>query len=216
MPSSANRRRVELPTYLHERLQQIAEVEDRTVADVAAEMVGAGLAAYQPRWVPSQTLDRFTARARRVLDLAQQEEPHQFMHNYAGTEHLLLALLREPDALAARVLARHGVTPHEAWRMMEFMIGRGDRPIAGRLEYVPRARRTLGSAVAEAERLGHDFVGTGHLLLGLVADRDSMAARMLGRIARAADSGEYDERLARIRADVVQGLGRADLVPADA
>src|SRR6266536_380913 len=113
--------------------------------------------------------DKFTERARRVLTLAQ-EEALRFNHNYIGTEHLLLGLVREGEGVAAKVLANLGV---------ELIIGRGDRAVMGEIGLTPRAKKVIELAVDEARRLGHHYIGTEHLLLGLVREGEGIAAGVL-------------------------------------
>ncbi|HEV2235687.1 MAG TPA: Clp protease N-terminal domain-containing protein [Ktedonobacterales bacterium] len=131
----------------------------------------------EPHMMQDQ-FDRFTERARRVLAHAQ-EEARRFNHNYMGTEHLLLGLLRDPESLAARVLGDLGVSLERARQGVEFIIGRGDRVIAGEIGLTPRAKRVIELAVDEARRLGHHYVGTEHLLLGLIREGEGIAAGVL-------------------------------------
>src|SRR5688572_27520052 len=111
MPSSPNRKRLEVPTYYHDALKRIADAEERTVANVLGELLFAALRDYRPTWLPHEHLGKLTRRARQVLDRAQKEAPASFNHNYVGTEHLLLALTEDADGLAGGVLARAGITP---------------------------------------------------------------------------------------------------------
>src|SRR6188508_1997708 len=113
--------------------------------------------------------DKFTDRARKVLTLAQ-DEAQRFNHNYIGTEHLLLGLVREGEGVAARVLENMNV---------ELIIGRGDRPVVGEVGLTPRAKRVIELAIDEARRLGHNYIGTEHLLLGLVREGEGIAAGVL-------------------------------------
>lgn len=122
--------------------------------------------------------DRFTERARHVLWLAQ-EEAHRFRHNYMGTEHLLLGLIREGDGVAARVLRRMGVDLDEVRRNVEAIIGRGKRIAVGEVGLTPRAKKVIELAVEEARRLNHHYVGTEHLLLGLIREGEGIGARVL-------------------------------------
>ncbi len=126
-------------------------------------------------------LDQFTEPARRVLTLAQ-EEARRLNHNYIGTEHLLLGLVREGEGDAARVLGNLGVQPAKARSATEFIIGRGAAPIAGEIGLSPRAQRVLELAVDEARRLNHRRVGTEHLLLGMVREGEGIAAGVLGSL----------------------------------
>ncbi|MBM4415198.1 MAG: ATP-dependent Clp protease ATP-binding subunit [Chloroflexi bacterium] len=122
--------------------------------------------------------DKFTERARRVLTLAQ-EEAQRFNHNYIGTEHLLLGLVREGDGVAAKVLSNLGVELNKVRSAVEFIIGRGDRATTGEIGLTPRAKRVIELAVDEARRLGHSYIGTEHLLLGLVREGEGIAAGVL-------------------------------------
>ena len=122
--------------------------------------------------------DKFTERARRVLTLAQ-EEAQRFNHNYIGTEHLLLGLVREGDGVAAKVLSNLGVELNKVRSAVEFIIGRGDRAATGEIGLTPRAKRVIELAVDEARRLNHSYIGTEHLLLGLVREGEGIAAGVL-------------------------------------
>jgi len=110
--------------------------------------------------------DKFTERARKVLQLAQ-EEAQRFNHNYIGTEHLLLGLVREGEGVAAKVLANLGVELNKVRSAVEFIIGRGDRTVTGDIGLTPRAKKVIELSVDEARRLNHHYIGTEHLLLGL-------------------------------------------------
>ena len=122
--------------------------------------------------------DKFTERARKVLTLAQ-EEAQRFNHNYIGTEHLLLGLVREGDGVAAKVLANLGVELPKVRSAVEFIIGRGDRSVTGDIGLTPRAKKVIELAVDEARRLNHHYIGTEHLLLGLVREGEGIAAGVL-------------------------------------
>ena len=122
--------------------------------------------------------DKFTERARRVLTLAQKEA-HRFNHNYIGTEHILLGLVREGDGVAAKVLSNLGVELNKVRSAVEFIIGRGDRTVLGEIGLTPRAKKVIELAVDEARRLGHSYIGTEHLLLGLVREGEGIAAGVL-------------------------------------
>ena len=123
--------------------------------------------------------DKFTERARKVLTLAQ-EEAQRFNHNYIGTEHLLLGLVREGDGVAAKVLDEPGRrAATRSARAVEFIIGRGDRPVIGEIGLTPRAKKVIELAVDEARRLNHHYIGTEHLLLGLVREGEGIAAGVL-------------------------------------
>ncbi len=122
--------------------------------------------------------DKFTERARRVLTLAQ-EEAQRFNHSYIGTEHLLLGLVREGDGVAAKVLSNLGVELDKVRSAVEFIIGRGDRQSTGEIGLTPRAKKVIELAVDEARRLSHSYIGTEHLLLGLVREGEGIAAGVL-------------------------------------
>jgi hypothetical protein len=126
----------------------------------------------------SDRFDKFTDRARKVLTLAQ-DEAQRFNHNYIGTEHLLLGLVREGEGVAARVLENMNVELPKVRTAVEFIIGRGDRPVVGEVGLTPRAKRVIELAIDEARRLGHNYIGTEHLLLGLVREGEGIAAGVL-------------------------------------
>ncbi len=125
-----------------------------------------------------ERFDKFTERARKVLSLAQ-EEAQRFNHNYIGTEHLLLGLVREGDGVAAKVLSNLGVELNKVRSAVEFIIGRGDRIVLGEIGLTPRAKKVIELAVDEARRLNHHYIGTEHLLLGLVREGEGIAAGVL-------------------------------------
>ncbi len=122
--------------------------------------------------------EKFTERARKVLTLAQ-EEARRFNHNYIGTEHLLLGLVREGDGVAARVLMSMGVQLPKVRSAVEFIIGRGESTVVGEIGLTPRAKKVIELAVDEARRLNHHYIGTEHLLLGLVREGEGIAAGVL-------------------------------------
>ncbi|MBU2009794.1 MAG: ATP-dependent Clp protease ATP-binding subunit [Chloroflexi bacterium] len=126
----------------------------------------------------SSRFEKFSERARRVLTLAQ-EEAQRFNHNYIGTEHILLGLVREGEGVAARVLANLGVELSKVRAAVEFIIGRGERPTTGEIGLTPRAKRVIELAVDEARRLNHNYIGTEHLLLGLLREGEGVAAGVL-------------------------------------
>ena len=125
-----------------------------------------------------ERFDKFTERARKVLTLAQ-DEAQRFNHNYIGTEHLLLGLVREGEGVAAKVLENMGVELNKVRTAVEFIIGRGDRPVVGEIGLTPRAKKVIELAVDEARRLNHNYIGTEHLLLGLVREGEGIAAGVL-------------------------------------
>lgn len=122
--------------------------------------------------------NKFTERARKVLTLAQ-EEAQRFQHNYIGTEHLLLGLVSEGEGVAAKVLTNLGVQLGDVRRAVEYIIGRGDRVAPGDIGLTPRAKKVIELAVDEAKLLKHQYIGTEHLLLGLVREGGGIAAGVL-------------------------------------
>lgn len=126
----------------------------------------------------ASNFDKFTERARKVLSLAQ-EEAQRFNHPYIGTEHLLLGLVREGEGVAARVLTNMGVQLPKVRSAVEFIIGRGEGAVVGEIGLTPRAKKVIELAVDEARRLDHSYIGTEHLLLGLVREGEGIAAGVL-------------------------------------
>jgi Clp amino terminal domain, pathogenicity island component len=122
--------------------------------------------------------DRFTDHARMALTLAQ-DEAQRFRHNYIGTEHLILGLLRVDDCVAARVLRNLGAEPSRVRTAVEFIIGHGDLPAVGEVGLTPQAKRVVELAIDEARRMDHHHIGTEHLLLGLVREGQGLAAGVL-------------------------------------
>ena len=127
--------------------------------------------------MPSR-FEKFSERARRVLSLAQ-EEAQRFNHNYIGTEHILLGLVRETEGVAARVLSNLNVELVKVRAAVEFIIGRGERPTPGEIGLTPRAKKVIELAVDEARRLNHHYIGTEHLLIGLMREGEGVAAGVL-------------------------------------
>src|SRR2546421_12153439 len=122
--------------------------------------------------------DKFTDRARRALTLAQ-EEARRLRHNYIGTEHLLLGLVREGEGVAVKGLNNLGVELQQIRKAIEFITGSGDRDVPGEVGLTPRAKRAIELAVDEARSLNHQYIGTEHLLLGLVREGEGIAAGVL-------------------------------------
>jgi ATP-dependent Clp protease ATP-binding subunit ClpC len=141
--------------------------------------------------------EKFSERARRVLTLAQEEAQH-FNHTYIGTEHILLGLLREDEGVGAKVLANLGVGLSKARSAVEFIIGRGEKPSTTEIGLTPRAKRVIELAIDEARHLGHNYIGTEHLLLGLLREGGGVAADVL-------DS--FGITLERARAETARVLG---------
>ena len=122
--------------------------------------------------------EKFSERARRVLSLAQ-EEAQRFNHNYIGTEHILLGLVRETEGVAARVLSSLAVDLSKVRSAVEFIIGRGEKPAQGEIGLTPRAKKVVELAVDEARRMNHTYIGTEHLLIGLLREGEGVAAGVL-------------------------------------
>ena len=122
--------------------------------------------------------EKFSERARRVLSLAQ-DEAQRFNHNYIGTEHILLGLVRETEGVAARVLDGLSVDLTKVRSAVEFIIGRGERPAQGEIGLTPRAKKVVELAVDEARRMNHTYIGTEHLLIGLLREGEGVAAGVL-------------------------------------
>jgi ATP-dependent Clp protease ATP-binding subunit ClpA len=122
--------------------------------------------------------ERFTNRARHVVVLAQ-EEARLLHHNYIGTEHILLGLLGEPDGFAGRVLAGFGMTREGVRDEVKAIVGTGGTAPSGHIPFTPRAKKTLELSLREALSLHHNYIGTEHILLGLIREGDGVAAQVL-------------------------------------
>ena len=151
--------------------------------------------------------DRFNDRAKRVLALAQ-DEAVRFNHNYIGTEHLLLGLVREGEGVAAQVLNSLGVELSKVRKAVEFVIGRGDATTApSEITLSPRTKKVIEFAVDEARKLGHSHVGTEHILLGIVREGEGIASGVLESIGLS---------LEKVRDQVIATLGQQQPQPATA
>src|SRR5919201_22879 len=140
--------------------------------------------------------ERFTERARQVVVLAQ-DEARALKHNYIGTEHILLGLLREEEGLAARVLESLDITVEEVRAQVARIVGQGDEVTTGQIPFTPRAKKVLELALREALSLGHNYIGTEHILLGLVRENEGVAARILL---------DFDADAERIRNEIIRML----------
>jgi ATP-dependent Clp protease ATP-binding subunit ClpC len=140
--------------------------------------------------------ERFTDRARRVVVLAQ-EEARMLDHNYIGTEHILLGLIHEGEGVAAQALDALGISLPDARRDIEEIIGKGQAAPKGHIPFTPRAKKVLELSLREALQLSHNYIGTEHILLGLVREGEGVAAQVLQK--RGAD-------LNRVRQAVIQLL----------
>jgi ATP-dependent Clp protease ATP-binding subunit ClpC len=139
----------------------------------------------------------FTDPARRVVVLAQ-EEARILGHNYIGTEHLLLGLIHEGEGVAARALESLGISLEAVRENVEEMVGRGKEQLSGHIPFTPRAKKVLELSLRESQQLGHEYIGTEHILLGLIREGEGVAAQVLVKLG--AD-------LNRVRQQVIQLLG---------
>ncbi|WP_115685846.1 AAA family ATPase [Corynebacterium senegalense] len=140
--------------------------------------------------------ERFTDRARRVIVLAQ-EEARALNHNYMGTEHILLGLIKEGEGVAAKALESMGINLDDVRREVEEIIGHGSQPVTGHIPFTPRAKKVLELSLREGLQMGHKYIGTEFLLLGLIREGDGVAAQVLIKLG--AD-------LPRVRQQVIQLL----------
>src|SRR6201993_4320109 len=140
--------------------------------------------------------ERFTDRARRVVVLAQ-EEARMLNHNYIGTEHILLGLIHEGEGVAAKALESLGISLEAVRQQVEEIIRQGQQPPSGPIPFTPRAKKVLELSLREALQLGHDYIGTEHILLGLIREGDGVAAQVLV---------ELGADLNRVRQQVIQLL----------
>jgi hypothetical protein len=140
--------------------------------------------------------ERFTDRARRVVVLAQ-EEARMLNHNYIGTEHILLGLIHEGEGVAAKALESLGISLEAVRQQVEEIIGQGQQAPSGHIPFTPRAKKVLELSLREALQLGHNYIGTEHILLGLIREGEGVAAQVLVRLG--AD-------LNRVRRQVIQLL----------
>ena len=122
--------------------------------------------------------EKFSERARRVLSLSQ-EEAQRFNHNYIGSEHILLGLVRETDGVAAQVLGNLGLDLSRVRSAVEYLIGKEESNPQQDIGLTPRAKKLIELAVDEARRLNHTYIGTEHLLIGLMRDGEGVAAGIL-------------------------------------
>jgi hypothetical protein len=151
--------------------------------------------------------ERFTDRARRVVVLAQ-EEARMLSHNYIGTEHILLGLIHEGDGVAARALEGLGVRPDAVRDRIEYIVGTGEHAPSGHIPFTPRAKKVLELSLREAIQLGHNHIGTEHILLGLMSEGEGVAYQVLTELGLTS---------AKVRKAVIQRItGRsAENIPAE-
>jgi ATP-dependent Clp protease ATP-binding subunit ClpC len=122
--------------------------------------------------------ERFTDRARRVVVLAQ-EEARILRHNYIGPEHILLGLIHEGSGVAAKALESLGISQETVRQRVEEAIGRGEQAPFGHIPFTPQAKKLLESSLRESRALGHNYIGTEHILLALIGQGESVAAQVL-------------------------------------
>jgi Clp amino terminal domain, pathogenicity island component len=149
--------------------------------------------------------ERFTDRARRVVVLAQEEARH-LDHNYIGTEHILLGLIHEREGVAARALTALDISLESVRAQVEEIIGRGDQAPTGHIPFTPRAKKVLELSLREALGLSHNYIGTEHILLGLIREGEGVAAQVLVKLGGSLD---------RVRQQVIQLLADASQLQAE-
>ena len=142
--------------------------------------------------------ERFTDRARRVIVLAQ-EEARQLNHNYIGTEHILLGLIHEGEGVAPQALSELGISLQSVRLQVEQIIGQGAAAPPGHIPFTPRAKKVLELSLREALQLGHNYIGTEHILLGLVREGEGVAAQVLQKLGAG---------LHRVREEVIRVLSK--------
>ena len=142
--------------------------------------------------------ERFTDRARRVVVVAQ-EEARKLSHSYIGTEHLLIGLVQEGEGVAAKVLKTFGISAAAVRTQVEEIVGEGSQAPSGHIPFTPRAKKVLELAMREGVRLDHNYIGTEHILLGLIREGEGVAAQILVKLG--ADLG-------RVRQKVVELVGK--------
>jgi ATP-dependent Clp protease ATP-binding subunit ClpC len=170
--------------------------EGEGVAAKALESLGISLDAVRPGGRGVRMFERFTDRARRVVVLAQ-EEARMLNHNYIGTEHILLGLIHEGEGVAAKALESLGIALEGVRQQVEEIIGQGQQAPSGHIPFTPRAKKVLELSLREALQLGHNYIGTEHILLGLIREGEGVAAQVLVKLG--AD-------LNRVRQQVLQLL----------
>ena len=149
--------------------------------------------------------ERFTEASKQVIVLAQ-DEARRLEHSYIGTEHLLLGLTREETGVAATVLASFGLTVENVRARVAQMVGQGDEVTTGQIPFTPRAKKVLELALREALALGDKYVGTEHILLGIVRENEGVAVRILL---------DYDADAEKIRNEVLRTLSESPAATAE-
>jgi ATP-dependent Clp protease ATP-binding subunit ClpA len=185
--------------------------------------------------------ERFTDRARRVVVLAQ-EEARLLNHNYIGTEHILLGLIHEGEGVAAKALQSLGISLEAVRSQVEEIIGHGEAAPTGHIPFTSRAKKVLELSLREALQLGHSYIGTEHILLGLIREGEGVAAQVLQKLGAGLESvrsqvvallggdiepppleggryfGRFTERARAVlglASESARGLGHQDIEPAD-
>jgi ATP-dependent Clp protease ATP-binding subunit ClpA len=151
--------------------------------------------------------ERFTDRARRVVVLAQ-EEARLLNHNYIGTEHLLLGLIHEGEGVAAMVLESLGISLEAVRAQVEEIIGQGQSAPTGHIPFTPRAKKVLELSLREATQLGHNYIGTEHILLGLIREGEGVAAQVLVKLG--ADLSSVRQQVIQVLSSYVGGKAPAE------
>jgi ATP-dependent Clp protease ATP-binding subunit ClpC len=142
--------------------------------------------------------ERFTDRARRVVVLSQ-EEARILNHDYIGTEHLLLGLIREGHGVAAKAMVSLGISPDSVRQQVEETVGRGQQAPAGHIPFTPQAKNVLRLALSESMALDHHYIGTEHILLGLMREGDGVAAQVLAQLG--ADRDQVRQQVIQLLRD---------------
>ena len=172
-------------------------VEEEKVIEEIIQLIGKG----ENRQISEAS---FTPRSKKVLELASQEA-NQLKSNYIDTEHILLGLVREEEGVAVKVLVNLGVVLTKVRSAVEFIIGRGEKPPTGETGLTPRAKRVIELAIDEARNLGHNYIGTEHLLLGLLREGGGVAAAVLDNFGVTLEKArsEIDRRVPKQGSEVV-------------
>jgi excisionase family DNA binding protein len=192
-------RRADIDAYLERQKLPAEEESGRHGGKLprrVRSLIGAGSGSGSKDCSDTSSFDHFTERAARVMALAQ-EEAQRLSHDYIGTEHLLLGLIAEGEGVAAKVLSNFGIDVTKVRSAVEGIIGRGNNQKRGEVHLTPRAKKVIELAVDEARRLGHHFVGTEHLLLGLIREGEGIAAGVLESLG---------VNLEKVRSEVIKVL----------
>jgi len=184
-----------------------ASVREEQTRRGSARLLAERIKRARMRAQPTGRLRRFTDRARRAVRLAQEEALLR-RHGHVGTEHLLLGLLYEGEGVAARALASLGISLEQVRARTEEIIGRGQDPPAGDIPFTPQAKKVLELSLREALALGHHYIGTEHLLLGLLTEGESTVAQVLARLG--ADHARVRQRVLAVLAVGCESAGRKD------